>query len=168
MVRAGSEALIRIHPMRDEDLDRVLQIEARSFSMPWTAEMFLAERARRDKGEIYVARMAEEGEAGLVIGYVCLWLIQGDVHITNVAVDPARRRRGVGARLVRFALAWAREHGARRITLEVRASNHAAQALYQRFGFRIVGTRRHYYDRPREDALLMALEPIPPGKTLEA
>lgn len=161
MLRAGEDLLVHIAPLRSEDLERVLQIEVRSFSMPWTAEMFLAERVRRDRGEVFVARAAEDGTPEIV-GYLCLWLIAGEVHITNVAVDPARRRRGVGSRLVRFALEWARHQRAERASLEVRASNHAAQNLYRQFGFRVVGTRRHYYDRPREDALIMAVEPIPP------
>ena len=161
MVRAGGDLLVRIDPLRPEDMDRVLQIEVRSFSLPWTAEMFLAERGRPEKGEVFVARAAEEGDAE-VVGYLCLWLIAGEVHIDNIAVDPARRRRGVGARLVGFAVAWARRHAARRLTLEVRASNHAAQALYRRFGFEVAGTRRNYYDAPKEDALIMTLEPIPP------
>ncbi len=162
MVRTQGDLLVHIDPMRPEDMDRVLQIEARSFSLPWTAEMFLAERERPEKGEVFVARTAEEGAAE-VVGYLCLWLIAGEVHINNIAVDPARRRRGVGARLVRFALEWARRHQARRISLEVRASNHAAQVLYRQFGFQVAGTRRHYYDKPREDALIMTLEPIPTG-----
>lgn len=161
MVRAGGDLLVRIDPMRPEDLERVLQIEARSFSLPWTAEMFLAERERTDKGEVFVARAADEGDAE-VVGYLCLWLIAGEVHINNIAVDPVRRRRGVGARLVCFAVDWARRHQAGRITLEVRASNHGAQALYRQFGLRAAGTRRNYYEKPREDALIMTLEPIPP------
>ncbi len=162
MVRAGGDLLVHIDPLRPEDLDRVLQIEVRSFSLPWTAEMFLAERERPEKGEVFVARAAEEGNPE-VVGYLCLWLMAGEVHINNIAVDPARRRRGVGVRLVRFALEWARRQRARRVTLEVRASNHAAQALYCQFGFQVAGTRRNYYDRPREDALIMTVEPIPPG-----
>jgi ribosomal-protein-alanine N-acetyltransferase len=164
-MRGGGDLLVRIEPLRPEDLDRVLQIEVRSFSLPWTREMFLAERERADKGEVFVARVAEEGTPD-VAGYLCLWLIGREVHINNIAVDPLRRRRRVGARLVHFAMDWARDHGAVRLTLEVRASNAVAQHLYRRFGFRTVGTRHHYYERPREDALIMALEPIP--NTLDA
>ena len=161
MARARGDTLIRIEPMGSEDLDRVLQIEARSFTLPWTAEMFLSERTRPDTSEIFVARTDEDGVAGVVVGYLCLWLIGEDVHITNIAVDPARRRRGLGARLMRFAMEWARGHAAERITLEVRASNHVAQEMYRQFGFRVAGTRRHYYEKPREDALIMTMEPIP-------
>ena len=160
MMRARGDILVHIEPMRPQDLDRVLQIEARSFSLPWTAEMFQAERERPEVGEVFVARAAEEGTPE-VVGYLCLWLIGGEVHINNIAVDPARRRRGIGDRLVRFAVDWARRHQAERLTLEVRASNRAAQDLYRRFGFQVAGTRRHYYDKPREDALIMTLEPIP-------
>jgi ribosomal-protein-alanine N-acetyltransferase len=161
-MRAGGDLLVRIDPLRPEDLDRVLQIEVRSFSHPWTPQMFLAERGRADQGEVFVARAAEEGTPE-VVGYLCLWLVGGEVHINNIAVDPMRRCRGVGARLVHFAMDWARRHGAVRVTLEVRASNAVAQHLYRRFGFRSVGARRDYYDRPREDAVIMTLEPIPPG-----
>jgi ribosomal-protein-alanine N-acetyltransferase len=161
MAVTGGDLLLRITPLRPEDLDRVAQIEVRSFTMPWTPEMFLAERERADRGEVFVARAAEEGTPE-VVGYVCLWLIGEEVHITNIAVDAARRRRGIGSRLVAFAVSWARRHRARRVTLEVRASNHAAQVLYRHFGFRAAGTRPRYYDRPTEDAVIMTLEPIPP------
>ncbi len=167
MVRARGDILVHIEAMRPEDMDRVLQIEARSFSLPWTAEMFLAERERPEVGEVFVARAADEG-APEVVGYLCLWLIGGEVHINNVAVDQVRRRRGIGARLVGFAVDWARRHRAQRLTLEVRASNRAAQDLYRQFGFQVAGTRRHYYEKPREDALIMTLEPIPSGSTLDA
>ncbi len=161
MVRAGGDLLVQIQPLRPEDMERVLQIEARSFSLPWTGDMFLAERDRADRGEVFVARAAEEGGPE-VVGYLCLWLIADDVHINNVAVDPARRRRGVGARLIRFAVDWARRQRARRLTLEVRASNQGAQELYRRFGFQVTGTRRNYYEKPPEDALIMTLDPLPP------
>ncbi len=161
MAVTGGDLLVRIAPLRPADLDRVAQIEVRSFTAPWTPEMFLAERERADRGEVFVARAADEGTPD-VVGYVCLWLLGEEVHITNIAVDAARRRRGVGSRLVAFALEWARHHRARRVTLEVRASNQSAQALYRLFGFRPVGTRFNYYDRPREDGVIMTLEPIPP------
>jgi len=159
-MRAGGDFLVRIDPLLPADLDRVLQIEVRSFSHPWTPEMFLTERERADKGEVFVARAADEGPPE-VVGYLCLWLLGREVHINNIAVDPTRRRRGVGARLVRFAMDWARRHGAIRLTLEVRASNAVAQHLYRQFGFRAVGKRFNYYERPREDAVIMTMEPIP-------
>ena len=167
MAVTEGDLLVHIAPLRPADLDRVLQIEVRASSMPWTPEMFLAERERADRGEVFVARAAEEGTPE-VVGYVCLWLMGEEVHITNIAVDAARRRRGVGSRLVAFALEWARRHRARRLTLEVRASNQGAQALYRQFGFRTVGTRPGYYDRPKEDGAIMTLEPIPSPKTLDA
>jgi ribosomal-protein-alanine N-acetyltransferase len=145
--------------MRPEDLERMLQIEVRSFTTPWTAEMFLGQRERANQGEVFVARAGESG-TGEVVGYVCLWLVDTIVHIDDIAVDPAHRRRGIAAQLVRIATAWARERGARELTLEVRSSNQAAHELYRRFGFQVAGTRRSYYEQPREDAIIMTLTPL--------
>ena len=75
--------------------------------------------------------------------------------ITNVAVDPSRRRQGVAAQLLQVFDNFARGNQLAFLTLEVRPSNTAAIALYQGFGFREVGRRRNYYDLPKEDALIL-------------
>ena len=143
----------RIEEMRLEDLEAMLHIEAASFTEPWTREMFQAELVP-GISLVLVARSEDEA----VLGYVCGSIVEGTFHISNVAVDPRVRRQGVGKTLVRSALAQASRQGAASATLEVRASNRTAQALYQEFGFSVVGRRRRYYTRPVEDGLIMGLD----------
>lgn len=96
-----------------------------------------------------------------VIGYAGAAVAQGDLHVLDLAVRTSWRRRGIGCRLLADLLSRARdEHGAGAATLEVRAANHAARALYRRLGFQAVGRRPGYYDphQPgsgREDAIVM-------------
>ncbi len=87
-----------------------------------------------------------------------VWYVAGEAELGNLAVARGWRRRGVGRRMLDWALARARERGARRIFLEVRLSNRAAQALYERRGFVQVGLRRRYYRAPTEDARVLCLD----------
>jgi ribosomal-protein-alanine N-acetyltransferase len=149
-----------IEPMRREDLPEVLAIEVASFPHPWTGEMFQNELARRDISQILVARLADAGTPPSVTGYVCVWVVGDEMHINNVAVDPRWRRRGIATGLLDAALGHGRVQGARRAFLEVRASNLGAQALYQQFGFQPAGVRKHYYEHPVEDAVIMRRDPL--------
>jgi [ribosomal protein S18]-alanine N-acetyltransferase len=146
---------IRIDPMQAEDLDEVLRIEAASFSEPWTREMFQAELLP----SVSLALVVRSAE-GAFLGYFFAAVLDDIVHISNIAVDPRVRGRGIGKALLRVALTQAAERGARTATLEVRASNDAAQALYRHYGFTVVGRRRRYYTAPVEDALIMCLDPL--------
>jgi [ribosomal protein S18]-alanine N-acetyltransferase len=146
---------VRIERMRPEDLDAILRVEAASFSEPWTREMFEAELIPG----ISVAIVARS-DAGTLVGYLCGSMIGDEFHIDNIAVDPGMRRRGVGTKLLLAALVDASRHGARSASLEVRASNRAAQSLYQNFGFTVHGCRRRYYTDPVEDAIIMWLHPV--------
>ena len=146
---------LRIEPMCEEDLQAVLAIEHASFSLPWTEEMFLRDLERGDLAEILVARWTEAGEPPPVAGFLCYWVVQDEMHINNLAVDPRRRRRGIAAALLAAGLERARARGARHAFLEVRASNAAAQVLYRRAGFEAAGTRQRYYSHPTEDAVIM-------------
>ena len=146
---------VSIDPIRPEDLPEVLAIEVASFPHPWTEEMFENELARRDVSQILVARLADAGTSPPLAGYVCVWVVGDEAHINNIAVDPRWRRRGIATALLDAALDHGRVRGARRAFLEVRASNLAAQALYQQFGFQPAGVRKNYYDHPVEDAVIM-------------
>jgi ribosomal-protein-alanine N-acetyltransferase len=146
---------VRIERMRAEDLPAVLAIEHASFSLPWTAEMFTGDLERDDLAEILVARSAEAGEPAPLVGFLCYWLVRGEMHINNLAVDPRWRRRGIATALLGASLTRARSRGAQQAYLEVRVSNLAAQALYRRAGFIAAGTRRRYYSKPVEDAVIM-------------
>lgn len=141
------------------DLDDVLRIEAMTFSRPWTREMYLSELEHRDVSRVYLARDA----VGEAIGFCSCWQILDEVHINNLAVLPERRRTGVASALLMRVLADGAARGAHRATLEVRRSNHAALALYERFGFVVTGVRKGYYSNPDEDALVLWREPAHVG-----
>jgi len=143
-------ATLSVDRMRPDDLDDVLVIERASFGMPWSRGAFLYELQQNRAARCWVMR-----EAGRAVGYLCLWEVADEVHVTNVAVHPASRRRGIARTLLAGMLDDARRRGLRLVVLEVRPSNHAALGLYESFGFRVVGRRRGYYYDTGEDALVM-------------
>ena len=136
--------------MRPEDLDEVLAIEHASFSMPWSRGAFLYEMQQNR-----VARCWVMHEDGRVLGYLCLWEITDELHITNIAVHPTCRRQGIGRTLLQGVLDDARQRKLRLVVLEVRPSNTEARTLYETFGFRVIGRRQGYYYDTGEDALVM-------------
>lgn len=158
--RAVEPALRRMEP---RDLDAVAGIERDLYPNPWRREHF-AELLALPAGSAWVAI----GDDGAVAGYAVGWVAADEAEVANIAVAPDRQRRGIGAGLLAALLGDAAARGARRAWLEVRASNAPAQALYARFGFRVVGTRAGYYWRPREDALVMATDLIPPPSVAPA
>jgi ribosomal-protein-alanine N-acetyltransferase len=135
----------------DEDLAGVVEVEAESFSNPWTRDMYVSDRQNRSMSHILVARTDDCA----VAGFCAFWLVFDEVHVNNVAVRPRFRGRGIGTALLRRLLDDARTLGARRATLEVRASNDGARRLYERLGFHVAGVRRRYYTHPDEDALIL-------------
>ena len=136
--------------MRPEDLDEVLGIERASFSMPWSRGAFLYEIQQNRVARCWVMR-----DEARVVGYLCLWEVADEVHITNIAVRPECRRRGLARGLLGGILDDARQRGIKLVVLEVRPSNTEARTLYESFGFRVVGRRRGYYYDTGEDALVM-------------
>ena len=135
----------------DADLDGVLEVEGESFTNPWTREMYAWELQNKSVCHIYVVRMDD----CRVAGFCAFWLVLDEIHINNVAMRPQFRQQGIGTALLQHVLAQARTLGARRATLEVRASNQGARRLYERLGFYVAGTRRNYYSNPVEDALIL-------------
>ena len=142
---------VKIVPMAAEHLDRLEQLERMCFSRPWSKKM-LAEELDNQCAAFLVA---VEPETEKVIGYAGLLVAADEGYITNVAVDPSRRRQGVAQQLLQVFDSFARGSRLAFLTLEVRPSNAAAVALYEGFGFRQVGRRRNYYDLPKEDALIL-------------
>ena len=138
--------------MRPGDLDEVLAIERASFTMPWSRGAFLYEIEQNRVARCLVVR-----EDGIIVGYMCVWEIADEVHVTNIAVHPAYRRRGIARNLLHGLVANARARELRMIVLEVRPSNHQAIALYESFNFRVTGRRRGYYYDTGEDALVMEM-----------
>ena len=139
--------------MRAEDLDEVLAIERASFSMPWSRGAFLYEMQQNRVARCWVGR----DPSARVAGYLCLWEVADEVHITNVAVRPDLRRQGIARSLLRTVLDDARSRRFKMVVLEVRPSNQHAVSLYESFGFRVVGRRRGYYYDTGEDALVMEI-----------
>ena len=147
-----AEAFVVIEPLDGEaDLDGVLEVEAESFTNPWTRAMYEWELQKGSVCHIYVVR----SDTYRVAGFCAFWLVVDEIHINNVAVRESLRGRGLGTALLRHVLAEARRLGAKRATLEVRASNTRARQLYERLGFHVAATRRGYYSTPVEDALLL-------------
>ena len=142
---------VRIVPMAAEHLNEVAALELACFSRPWSRQM-LAEELDNQCAAFLVAL---EPETDKVIGYAGLLVAADEGYITNVAVFPPYRRRGVAGKLLDVFLRFAQANHLAFLTLEVRPSNAAAIALYTRFGFREAGRRRNYYDLPREDALIL-------------
>lgn len=141
---------VRIEPMTPEHLDEVAELERVCFPDPWSRNL-LAESLKNDLSAYLVAL---DG-AGRVAGYAGLTVVLDEGSIDNIAVRPDCRRRGVAAQLLEVFLNFARGNRLAFLTLEVRASNYAAIALYGSRGFRAVGRRKNYYENPTEDALIM-------------
>lgn len=144
---------VRIVPMTADHLDEVAELERICFSAPWSRNM-LAEELDNALAAFLVAL----DDTGKVVGYAGVHVILDEGYITNVAVHPDFRRRGIAGKLLQVFLDFARGNSLAFLTLEVRASNQAAIILYGRHGFRSVGRRRNYYEHPREDAIIMTRE----------
>ncbi len=154
-----------IKPATVEALPDILKIEEACFSAPWTRKMLEAELSGNPFANFLVAKQVPPGEVGSVsiFGYLCFWVVFEEVRLMNLAVIESMQRKGIARALVTQALAVGLAQTAMRAVLEVRASNHAAHALYRSLGFRDVTTRPMYYTNPIEDALLMELDPIVSG-----
>jgi ribosomal-protein-alanine N-acetyltransferase len=143
-----SAADVNIRRLAYADLPQVIGIERRAFPTPWSLAMFVLELSK--PAGVCLAAVDEDGE---LAGYLVCSKFEDAWHLMNIAVDPLRRRRGVGRALLLELL----EHVGpdARLTLEVRTSNIGAIALYEAFDFRSAGVRRRYYQDNGEDALIM-------------
>lgn len=150
-----SVAPVVIQDMTIDDVDGVQAVERASFPVPWPASAFRHELTQNKNARYIVARDGER-----IVAYAGLWLMVDEAHITTFAVLPEERRRRIGERLLQRLFEIAHEMHAEWLTLEVRASNLAAQRLYEKYGFRRAGVRRRYYSDNNEDALIMWTERI--------
>ncbi len=148
-VTRGMSEAVELRDMRDADMQRVVEVERRSYSVPWSETTFLGLLRRRD-AEIVVATIA-----GDIIGHAVYWHVLDQGELGNVAVIETMRGRGIGAQLVAEIVKRATARGIRELFLEVRPSNTSARQLYEKFGFEQVGRRRNYYQEPIEDALVL-------------
>lgn len=142
---------IILRQLRYSDLDDLVDIEQASFNVPWTKGMLEEEYFNS------FARYTVLEYQGRIVGYLGMWKILDEGHITNVAVRPEFRRRGLARRLLQDLTDYALSVGIRSLTLEVRVSNTPAIKLYESFGFKVEGRRKHYYADNNEDALIMWL-----------
>ncbi|MDZ4167823.1 MAG: tRNA (adenosine(37)-N6)-threonylcarbamoyltransferase complex transferase subunit TsaD [Coriobacteriia bacterium] len=144
-------------PLDEDDLGRVLEIEAASFPDPWSEALFRQELGRSDR----VWLVATDG--GRVVAYGGIMVVGDEAHLMNLAVDAALRGGGIARQLLWRLAAEAVRLGAGRMTLEVAASNEAAIALYTRCGFDIAGRRVGYYVGTGDDALVLWSRPLAPA-----
>lgn len=129
----------------------MLELEAACFSVPWTRKM-LQDELTSDIAAYYGVR-----DGGVLVGYAGMQSIIDEGYVTNVAVDPAYRRRGIGDALMLALREHARSRGLSFLSLEVREGNAAARRLYRKHGFVESGFRKGYYRKPTEDAIIMTL-----------
>ena len=132
------------------DAAAVHQIEEAVFPTPWTLESFENEMTKNTQATYVVAE-----ENGKIIGFCGMWIVLDESQITNVAVMPIGRGKGIGEALMREAMRIAKERGCVVMSLEVRVSNEVAQNLYRKLGFLAGGIRKGYYTDNQEDALVM-------------
>ena len=139
-----------IRPMSENDLEASAELEAMCFSTPWSLQAF---KDSLDKPDIYLFRVAYLGDelvaqAGLIMSF-------DEADVVNVAVKPEYRKRGIASGLLNELMRAGSERGVKDYTLEVRAGNHGAIALYEKLGFKTEGIRKDFYREPVEDALIM-------------
>ena len=144
------ELTFALAPMTLDDLDQVMAIERASFRTPWSQGAFRYELTQNRVAHCTVMRAGAR-----IVGYLCLWEIGHEIHITNLAVHPDHRRQGVARALLESLLSGARQRGVELVFLEVRPTNAEAIGLYGSFGFQVIGRRKGYYFDNGEDALIM-------------
>ena len=149
--------MIEITRMTRDDVPEIAELEKICFTLPWSEKSFRDEMANR------LAVYFTAKDNGKCVGYAGFWNVSGEGDVTNVAVLPEYRRMGVGSSLVAEMIKTAEKLKLEMLTLEVRKSNTAAQKLYEKFGFEILGERKRYYSDNGEDAYIMTRMFTPKG-----
>ena len=137
--------------LTEAHIPQMVELEKICFSMPWTADMIRSEL--NNPSCLYLAAV----DGGTLVGYIGVQTVLDEGYINNVAVHPEYRRRGIAAALISLLAEQAQAIGLAFLPLEVRESNAPATALYEKLGFTTVGRRKNYYEKPREDAILMTI-----------
>lgn len=140
---------INIGYMTEEDVDCVHRIELASFSMPWSRNSLL-DAVTNANARYIVARLDAN-----VVGYVGMWYGGDEAEITNVAVDETFRNQGIAGKLMEKAYEIAKDAGMEKLYLEVRESNEPAKSVYVKSGFKEIGVRKNFYEKPVENAIIM-------------
>jgi len=151
---------ISIERMSEHDLLEVVEIEEQSGLSRWGWAAYYAEMQGANRDLMLVARPSKSAtlDSSPIAGYIVARETAGELHINNFAVRSEFRRCGIGATLLNQVLHEARRRRATAAFLEVRSTNQAAQALYEKCGFRAIARRTNYYSEPKEDAVVMSLE----------
>jgi ribosomal-protein-alanine N-acetyltransferase len=147
---------IRLRPMTLADVNAVHALDEKCFSLPWPKRSYYFEVRDNLAAHKWVAEV-ENGGKPRIVGMIVCWMLVEDIHIATIAVDQAYRRRGIASALLRLCFRELAPLGGQRATLEVRINNTAAQEMYRKFGFEVVGRRPNYYSDTHEDAILMTL-----------
>lgn len=138
-----------IEKMTEKDIDGVYEVEKNCFEHHWSKDSFKKE-LKNDVARYLVAKID-----GKIAGYVGIWFVVDEGHITNVAVHSDYRGRKIGDKLIQELVKLCKDSGIVSMTLEVRVSNVVAQGLYKKYGFKIAGIRKEYYSDNKEDAIIM-------------
>ena len=146
----------KLRPMVLDDLPRIAAIEREVFASPWSENALFSELCN-PRSRYVVLECLDE-----IAAYAGCWIVFDEAHVNNVAVALSHRGQGFGEQIMRYLAKIAFADGARSMTLEVRASNVVAKALYTKLGFELCGVRRKYYSDNQEDAEIMWLNDISP------
>ena len=141
---------VTIVPMTTEHIPEVCRAELECFTLPWSRASFERELTENQYAMYYVALCGDK-----LAGYAGMWHVVNEGHITNIAVRPAYRMKGVGGMLLDKLTELAIQKEMIGITLEVRAGNLAALSMYSKHGFKHEGLRKEYYEDNHEDAIIM-------------
>ena len=131
-------------------IPQILEIEASSFSVPWSEKSFI-DALESEK----ITLCAAIDEIGAICGFVCFLIIDTEAELLNIAVSVKERKKGIASALLEYMMGVMVSSNVEKIFLEVRESNIPARYLYEKYGFDIIGKRRKYYSNPTEDAILM-------------
>jgi|LFRM01.1.fsa_nt_gb ribosomal-protein-alanine N-acetyltransferase len=141
---------LQIQPMQADHLSSVLEIENVSFPTPWSYRSYMGELTRNNFAHYFVGLIEDK-----VVGYIGIWIVLDEAHITTIAVAPEFRGNHIAERFIEFGVEYSKVWGAEKMLLEVRVSNKAAQKVYKRMGFVEIGVRKQYYSDTLEDAIVM-------------
>ncbi len=145
---------MKIREMTIKDCERVSEIEKETFSMPWSRDNF--EGSILQENYCLLVAVSDDDDTD-ILGYCCFYYVIDEAEIPNVCVRKDKRGQGIAYRMLMELIKRARDLEVRDMYLEVRVSNEPARALYRKLGFRDVGTRRGFYELPKEDAVIMRL-----------
>ncbi len=149
MQSSKEENKFTIREMTQEDIDEIIKIEKEIFSNPWSKKMFQNE-LENPFGGAYVITNNKS-----ILGYITYWEIIDEIYITNIGVKKELQKKGLGGKLINLIFNKAKEGKFSSILLEVRKSNKNAINFYLKHGFKKIGERKYYYDKPKEDAIIM-------------